>query len=991
MLLATMRKAAMLLMAMFGFAAVSLAQTTVSGTVTDKKGEPQAGVTVSIKGTKTATSTDAKGVYTLKNVPADAVLVYTGAGISKKQIGVSGNSLIDIQVETSIGNLNEVVVVGYGTRKVKDLTGSVATVSAKDFNKGVISSPQELFQGRTPGVTVTPSSGEPGAALSVNIRGANSIYNSEPLYVVDGVPVYGGGSSGTGGSNSSTSTGVEGYSTPKNPLIFLNPNDIESITILKDASSTAIYGAAGANGVIIITTKGGKGKKGSFQFGTSVSISKTASRYDLLNSEQFLVGVKNANIAAGTSPADAAAAVINVDKGANTNWQNQIFQTGVAQNYSLGWGFANKGTALRLSGAYDDQKGIVKNSSLKRASVRANFSQKFWKERLKFDANLSYANIKNEYAPNSNNAGYQGSLIGAAIAFNPTNPINNPDGSFYDPLDGNRNPVEMLAYFKDNDNVNRFLGNFSLSYKIIEGLTYKITLGIDQSKSLRKSFADPRLSSNAFGGTNFIGTVDLKNGINGNGRAVYQDKKYASILVDHLLTYDKKFKRGHELNAFVGFHYQSVDNYTVNNVRWGLATPLVKPTDVFIMDINNFNKGIPYPIGDTVKGTEQSYFAKLNYIIAEKYYFSGSVRVDGDSRFGKNNKYGTFPALGFKWRISSEAFAKQTIGKVFNELSLRLGYGIVGSKGSVPPYGSLAVRQVYNLGAFGATDQTISNANPYLKWESTVNTGIGLDFALFNNRLKGSVEYYYRNTKDLIFFKYVGARSTSPNTWSNLSDASVINKGVEVNLNYLLVQGKKFQWEVMYNMSFNKNKVIDLPTPINTGVVNGQGLSGAYAQQIVNNYPLFTWKMPVYLGLDGNGNARYENGSNDKLLGSPLPTFNAGLTNNFTYDNWNASIFFNASTGFYVYNNTANALFLKGSLKTAHNVTQDVLNSPESPINPGSVSSRFLEKGDFLRLSNASIGYTFKITRKNSRSDNKCISRICPIKKRPPIDNAWVV
>lgn len=953
------------------FSTMAFAQNKeITGKVTDSKdGSAIGGISVQAitgKGKKIGTATATDGSFKLSSPDGISKVTLSGAGFDKQEVNVTGKTDVSVSMKAGNTSLNEVVVIGYGTRKIKDLTGSVSTVTAKDFNKGVIASPQELFQGRTPGVTVTAASGEPGAAISVNIRGASSIYNSEPLYIVDGVPLYGGGSASTGGSGSSTSTGVEGSSTAKNPLIFLNPSDIESITILKDASSTAIYGAAGANGVVIITTKGGKGK-GSFQFNANTSRSTPASRYNLLSAPDFLAGVRKANIDAGTSPAAAGAAVMNVDKGANTDWQDQIFQTGISQSYGLGWGFAKKATSLRLSGAYDDQKGIIRNSSLKRLTGRVNFSQKLFNDRLKFDANISVSNIKNVYPPNSNNAGYQGSLVGAAIAFNPTNPVYNADGTFYDPLDGNRNPAEMLAYFNDKDNTNRLLTNFSLTYKILDGLNYKVTVGLDESKAIRKSFADPRLSTNAFGGDNFLGSIDLKNQIFGNGRGLIQNKKYNSTLVDHIVTYDKSFKNGHELNAFVGYHYQETNDYSYNDLRWGIATPVVLAKDIFVKDINNFTNKLPFNFGDTAKGTEQSYFAKANYIINSKYYFTGSVRVDGDSRFGVNNKYGTFPAGAIKWRISNEQFVKNLLGNAVNDLSIRASYGVVGSKGSVPRYGSLSVRQDYDLSSMnlGKSSQTLTNANPNLKWESTAAAGIGVDFALFSNRLKGSVDLYRKNTKNLIFFNYFLPRSTSPYRWENLNTASVINKGIELSLDFDALRptnDRGLHWEILYNMAFNNNKVINLPTPINTGVVNGQGLSGAYAQQIVNNHPLFTWKMPIFSGFNGNGDQRsLNNDPNDKLLGSPLPTFTAGLTNNFSLGNWNASFFFNTATGFYIYNNTANALFLKGSLKSAHNVTYAVANSNEDPINPGSVSSRFLEKGDFIRLSNANIGYTFKL------------------------------
>lgn len=950
----------------------ALAQNkVVTGKVTDSKtgsGIPSVSVLATGGSAKAGTKTADDGSFKLTVPSGTSKLVFTSVGYAKTEVSLTSQSDVNVSMKSTTDQLNDVVVVGYGTRKVKDLTGSVSSVTAKDFNKGVIASPQELFQGRTPGVSITPASGEPGAAVTVNIRGTNSIYNSEPLYIIDGVPVYGGGS--TSGANN----GVEGSSTPKNPLIFLNPNDIESVTILKDASSTAIYGAAGANGVVIITTKAGKAAKGQFNFGISTSMSKTANRYDLLNAQDFLWAVKKANIDAGTSPAAAAAAVLSIDKGSNTDWQDQIFQTGISQNINLGWGIANKNTTLRLSGSYDNQTGIVKNSGLQRITLRGNFSHKLT-DRLKFEENISFANIKDHYAPNSNNAGYLGSLIGAAITFNPTYPVKNPDGSFFNPSDGNRNPAEMLAYFDAIDNINRLLSNSSLSYTLAKGLVYKFTFGYDASTSLRKDFADPRLNGNAFSGTFSLGSHNYNNPINGNGRAVYSNYKYNSVLLDNLLTYDKTFKNGNQLNAFIGVHYQTVNNYWWNDMGWGLTKAVTLPTDVFVKDINNFTTH-SMTWGDTAKAVEQSFFAKANYIIKDKYYFTGSVRTDGDSRFGTDNKYGTFPSVAFKWRISNEDFAKNSIDKIFNDLAVRVSYGVSGSKSSLPIYGSLAVKQVYAFGPGDTSVSYLSNANPNLKWESTANAGVGIDFSLFNGRLKGNIDYYHKNTQNLIFYNYFLPRSSNPYRWENLN-AKVINAGVEFGLDFQALQAKSkngLHWEILYNMSFNKNTVKDLPTPINTGQVNGQGLSGAYAQQIVNGYSLFEWKMPVFLGFDGNGDARYSNGSKDQLVGSPLPKITAGLTNNFTLGNWNASIFLNSSSGFYVYNNTANALFLRGSVKTAHNITYAAANTNEDPINPGSVSTRFLEKGDFIRLSNASIGYTFSFRKGYIRNMNVALS-----------------
>lgn len=935
---------------------------TVSGKVTDSKdGSAISGATVQPKGTRKGVTTGADGTFRISVDANVTKLVISSVGYASQEVDIAGKTDITVSLAVTNTSLNEVVVVGYGSRKVKDATGSVAAVTTKDFNKGVISTPEQLLQGRTPGVIISPSSGEPGAAATINIRGTASIRgNQEPLYIIDGVPV----SSNDG--MLATSSGVEGNSSPKNPLAFLNPNDIESISILKDASSAAIYGSRGANGVIIITTKSGKGRQGSFSFSASTSVSKIASRYDLLNAQDFLVAVKKANIDAGTSPEDAAVAVQNVDKGYNTDWQDQIFRTGVNQNYNLSWGFSRKQTALRVSGSYDDQQGIVRNSGLKRLTGRANLTQKFLNDKLKFDVNLTYSNVKSEYPPLTNNAGYQGSLVGAAITFNPTFPIYNPNGSFYDPGDGNRNPSEMLAYFDDKDNTNRFLTSVSGSYTIIPGLTYKATVGYDNSKTERLSFADPRLGSNAFGGTTNIFGKDYGNGISGNGRGTKQNLDLTTYLIEHTLTYDKVFKNGHVLNAVGGFSYQNSKTDYKGRVGWGLATPVTKPTDVFVKNFNGFKNYADYVPGNSEYDL-QSYFGRVNYTIADKYLLTATMRVDGSSKFGENNKYGYFPAFAAKWRLLKEGFAKG-LTKTFSDLSIRANYGIIGSQEGISPYDAVDLQQTWIGNSGNKETVLVHTGNPDLKWETATTTGAGIDFALFNNRISGTVDYYYTVRKDIIFFGPTpGGFAPSSNWFTNLP-GKVVNQGLEFGVTAKAIDGKKFKWEISYNMTILKNRVKDMPISFNTGAVSGQGLSGAYAQTISNGYPLFTFKMPTFLGFDGNGNARYADGAKDQLQGSALPKFLAGLNNNFTWGQWNLSVFVNTVRGFWVYNNTANALFLKGSIKTSHNITYDVANSPENPINPGSVSTRFLEKGDFIRISNATLSYAFNLKSKKIKS-----------------------
>ena len=475
------------------------------------------------------------------------------------------------------------------------------------------------------------------------------------------------------------------------------------------------------------------------------------------------------------------------------------------------------------------------------------------------------------------------------------------------------------------------------------------------------SFADPRLGS-AFSGTNNIWGKNLENGINGNGRGVKQNVDLKSLLVEHTLAYATSFGNS-VLDAVAGYSYQKAEYDFKGAVGWGLNTPVVLPTDVFGKSYNQFKNYYDFVPGND-EWELQSYFARVNYTIADKYLFTATVRTDGSSKFGRDNKYGTFPAFAAKWRLNKENFAASTIGKVFSDFSIRGNWGKLGSQDGIGSYDAIDLNQTYNNPGEQPRTEFRHQGNKNLRWEESTTTGFGVDFTLANNRLSGTVDYYHTERKNLLFFGPTpGGFGAGANYFSNLP-GYVLNTGWEFSLNYKVIQAKNFSWDVNYNMTFQHNEVKDLKQIVNTGGVSGQGLSGAFAQTIADNYSLFTWKMPVFLGFNGNGYARYADGSRDQLLGSALPTFFAGLTNNFTIGRLSASIFVNGSTGFYVYNNTANALLLKGSILTAHNIDYRTANSPENGINPGSVSSRFLEKGDFLRISNASLNYLFPLKNK---------------------------
>jgi TonB-linked SusC/RagA family outer membrane protein len=930
------------------FVQPAMAQNKViTGKVTDKKdGSPLIGVTVSASaGTGTQTSVD--GTFRLSVPSTTTALNFAYIGYRPLAVSLGASTSLTVSLESSSTSLNEVVVIGYGTQRVRDATGSVASLSPKDFNKGVIATPDQLLQGRISGVQVTPSSGEPGAAATINIRGAGSIRSGDgPLYVVDGIPIdQGGGTSGGYGVGA-------GNSSARNPLAFLNPNDIENISVLKDASSAAIYGSRGANGVILITTR--KGRKGQgIQFSANTSVASTAKRYDLLGRDEFLAAV--AAVGANAGPASAG----GVDYGGNTDWQDQIFRTAISQNYNVGFGGASNTASYRASVGYDNQQGTVKNSSLKRLNARINASKSFFGERLKFDLQSTFSNVKNQYAPITNNAGFNGSLIGAAIQLNPTAPVYDDQGRLFNlngyNVDGYpngnsfRNPVSLLNQIDDRDNINRFLNNLSMTLRLVEGLSYKGNFGADISTGLRKTFYDPKV----IGYTDAIGIRQINfPSPTGNGTAIYQDNKVRNYTTEHTLTYDKKWSDNSSLTALAGYSYQTFKNGNSNKFGFGTSTP-----GVLVKDYDDFKTHLPYAVGDTSSYKLQSYFARVNYSYKDRYIATATIRRDGSSRFGTNNKYGNFPALAFKWRISNEGFMPK--GGFFDDLSLRLNYGRTGNQ-EIPSYASLDVNNIQNFDGTSVASFYQGNAN--LKWQANTTYGAGLDFSIIKGRLTGSVDYFNKSNTDLLFFQDIAQPSLSSRVYLNLP-AKVLNKGVEFGVNFAAVQGPKFTWDVSYNMTFIKATVSNfVGRNIVTGNIDGQGLSGAYAQLIANGLPLFTFNVPNYAGLDANGFGIYPQGI-DVLTaqGSPNPKFTAGLTNNFNYGNWSLSFLLNAATGFQIYNNTANAFFYKGNLVSGRNVTKDVAATNENALNSGEVSTRFLEKGDFLRLSNASLGYTFPV------------------------------
>jgi len=904
---------------------------TVSGKVVGSDGDGIPGVTVQVKGAQKGTQTDLDGKFQLAGVASKATLVFSFVGMTTQEVAVNGRSTINVTLAEDSQILDEVVVVGYGTVKKKDATGAVNAIGTKDFQKGVITSPEQLMQGRVAGVQITQANGEPGGQINVRIRGTSSVNGSNnPLFVIDGVPL-----SGDETSSGASASGV-GRQAAKNPLNFLNPDDIASIDILKDASATAIYGSRGANGVVLITTKRGKGK-GSLDYGYSLGVSNITKKYDLLSADEYIAEGGN-------------------NLGSKVDWQDEVFRTGYTNQHNLAYGGGDASGNYRFSLGYLNQQGIVTNSDIKRLSVGFAGSKKFINDRLTLSSTINLAENKDSNVPISENIGFTGDLLGSTLKSNPTLPIRRPDGTFNQPGITEPNPLAFLALSRDNTNTLRTLGNINAEYKIIEGLTFKTVLGFDKSMSTRKSAYSRDL---------------VIEGVPGVGRAYVNDIEVNNQLWENYFTYDKDFG-GMTLNALLGYSYQSFEN-----AGKSIAAANFRTSDLDLM-LNNMASATANRLGGNVinnsfnsKDELQSYFSRVNLGFG-KYLFTGTLRVDGSTRFGGNNKYGYFPSGAFKYKLIEENFIPKDI---FSDLAFRASYGLTGNQ-AIPRnlydrrdrYGNWGI----NLGGDnieGGGLNAVAFNNPNLKWETTSTINFALDFAILKNRISGSIDWYDRRTRDLLFQVVSAQPAPTPFVWRNLN-TNIQNRGVEFSINAAVVDKKDFSWEVLLNFANNKNFVKNLEGVYDTGEINGQGLTGAFAQRLAAGQPLFAFFLREFGGFDEAGNSIYPNGDFQSFLNGkgPLPTWTGGLTNNFRYKAFDLSLFFNGVFGNYIYSNTANAFFTAGSFANGRNVTRDVIGNGEGALNAPDVSTRFLEKGDFVRLQNLSLGYRVPLKSKTISS-----------------------
>ena len=933
---------------------------SIKGVVTDADGSLP-GVSITIKGTTTGVQTDFDGNYAINASQGD-VLVFSYLGYTTEERSVGSQNVINVTMVQDRSELDEIVIIGYGSTTIKDATGAVASVKAGDFNQGVISSPEQLIQGKTAGVKIASASGEPGAGIAIRIRGSNSIRsNNNPLFVVDGIPL----------SDESTvpSSGniVDGGDSARNPLSFINPSDIESISVLKDASATAIYGSRGSNGVIIITTKSGKNSRGGvFEFSSNLSFSDPANRYDLFNADQYR---SNFTTVTGNQVPTFD------DAGGNTDWQNVIMRSTVSSNTNFTYSNSYDKGNLRASFSYADQNGILEKSGQERISGRINATQFFLEDKLKLNVQSSFARVNDEVPQASGLAGASGNIIGAAYAALPTWPN---DPNFF--LEGNRlNPANMLANYDATTETDRLLLNASLEYSITDNLTAKVNLGYDTSDSNASSLV--------------TGEYNNSGRITGNGQASYNTLEVTSNLVEFTMNYNKDFENSN-VDATLGSSFQDFRRQGFSSQGWGIggASSLASITSElqsgvsgsyqqfgydsnssFVNRLSPFNNSDVLSAGssfsslwlDAFDNTDelQSFFGRVNYSLNEKYLFTATVRADGSSRFGTNSKYGFFPSAAFAWKLSEEDF----VGENISTLKLRTSAGITGNQGGLG-YANYLKRQRFS--SPGITDNgtinrpgliTVAVQNPDLKWESTLDLNVGLDFGFNSDKLRGAIDLYRKETSDLLFRQSAAAPAFDPFVFKNLEDGKVINQGVEFSLGYELVETENSSFSVDFNIAYNKNTVEGLRgATADFGALNGPGLTGAFAQRLGEGMSLFSFYMAEY-SEDASGTPNFSADTKDFVGKDALPDINTGLSLNFKSGNFDAAAYFSGQFGFYVYNNTANAFLNRPTFATSRNGTATGLNNTSQEV-----STLYLEKGDFIRLQNLSFGYNVPLKEKGS-------------------------
>lgn len=920
----------------------------VSGSIADDKGQPLPGVSIRVKGTTTGVTTDGQGNFSLSVPGENSVLVCSYIGFEQKEVFVTGQQALRIVLKPQSASLNDLVVVGYGTQQKKNVTSAISSVKGSDLAGVAVTNLDAALQGKAAGMQVVQNSGAPGDETYIRIRGNGSLFGeNRPLYVIDGVPM----------SNlPAAQYGISGDGQRITATNNINPNDIQSVEILKDAAAAAIYGSRGANGVILITTKRGTEGKSRFNFSMYTGMADIPKRLPLLNGAQFVEMFKESRVNAGL-PVDSAI----VNTGRNTDWQDAIFRSAPISNYNLSISGGNGKMSHYVSLGYLDQTGtIVGAQHFKRYNARVNFDFAAT-DKLKIGVNLTGVRSINNRMDNS----FSGqSVLALALIENPNDPVYNPNGTYY--TDRNRrwtNPVMIANNLRFQSIVNSYIGNIFGEYTIIPGLKFKTSFGFDNQQVTDDRYQS-KLVNNGSAASGFVSVFTQFLWVNEN-----------------TLSYVPALKGKHKLTALLG---QSAQEASVRRIGVSGNT---NSTDI-IEAVSGFT-ALSAPTDYRSQWGLVSYFGRISYNYDDRYLLEGVARTDGSSRFGANKRYGFFPSVSAGWRVINEKFMKQQ--KFINELKLRASIGVTGNnEGLGNDFPSLATYSTgYNYGTeAGVAATSLSNVD--LSWEATTATNLGLDLSFWDSRISVTVDAYRKLTNRLIF-KLDLPYTSGFNRTNGANIGQLLNKGLEIQINTDNIRGK-FTWSTNFNLYFNRNKITSLPETVAGDPSSSdftESLPGSFSTSLPTS--IFRVGEPVgsffgyrSKGVDpATGNMIYEDINNDKkitaadrvILGNALPDFTGGLTNTFGYKGVDLSFFVYWSYGNKVYNQTRNMLermssYNNGDVRTLNRWTPDntitdvpkaVFNDPTvaGSLTNGEVSQRFVEDGSFIRMKNITLGYTF--------------------------------
>lgn len=904
---------------------LTFAQSKVSGTVKDANGEPLIGVSVMEVGTNNGAVTDINGNYTL-NVKPGAKLKLSYIGFTSKTIKASGNSQIVLDEDNTA--LNEVVVVGYGTMRRKDVTSSITTVKAEDLNQGVFTDPGQMLQGKVPGLVVS-STADPNGSPTITLRGASTLRTGamSPYYVVDGIP------------------GVD--------ISIVSPEDIESIDVLRDATATAIYGSKAANGVIIITTKKGAEEKTNVSYNGYVAFDNILKKYDVCTADDLRQYAKDNNITLK-------------DGGANTDWQDEVLRTGISHNHNVNISGGNGSTNYMISADLRKREGVIKMTGFDRFNVRSLVSTKTLKDHLtvSLGANMMYG--KHFGVPSGNEGA---SVLDAMNYYSPTNAIKNADGTWtVGSGSKNYNPLALMEENKSETvwKRNQFVGKTAL--ELWKGFVWSVNYSWSNYQSTYSAYNTRNSQLEGIG--------------NKNGQATRNTYFGREQTFETYLNYDFKVGKS-KWGLMGGYSWEEKKN----NDGFGLSVEGYYNDDLgwYNMSYAQTILGVQNSVqsGYLEKVRNISFYGRVNYSFDSRYMLQATIRRDGSSVFGKNNRWGTFPSVSAAWNITEEKFMQNQ--HIFDNLKLRAGYGISGNAMGFDVYSSYNTYGASGTFVYdGKTYRTYGatkNANPDLKWESTGMLNIGLDFAFLKGRLNGTVEVYHKKTKDLIW-SYPVSTTQYIYGWMDANVGEMTNKGIEFTLNAVPVRTKNFMWSTTLNLSHNKNTVDKMQNETfhTTNLTQGDpmvaGVSAdGWTQRIMEGEPIGTFYTYQYAGivngrseyyvLDEDGNRTGETTNNPSLkdrsiTGCAQPKLNAGWNNTLTYKNWSLNAFITGVFGNDVYNSarahyTAAQMFSDGK-----NVLKEFLSNPVGDASSSLPSDRYIEKGSYVRLQTLSLSYTFR-------------------------------